>query len=62
MEGALQALQIGRSGALLGYTSEFLRYAKLAPTAEHPAPQNLLVPYLQPLFNAAFTCRQVPES
>ncbi|KAL0035000.1 hypothetical protein WJX79_005330 [Trebouxia sp. C0005] len=60
-ETALQALHSGRSGGLLGHTTEFLCDAKLAPTAEDPGPQTLLVPYLHPLFNA-FSSWQFPQS
>jgi len=41
IEVALQKLHNGRSGALLGYTSEMLRYAKLTATDEDPAPEHL---------------------
>ncbi|KAL0017984.1 hypothetical protein WJX77_009930 [Trebouxia sp. C0004] len=61
IQTALQALHSGRSGALLGHTSEFLGDAKLAPTAEDPGLQKLLVPYLHPLFNAAITSGQFPN-
>ncbi len=62
IETAVQALHSGRSGVLLGHTSEFLCHAKLAPIAEDPALQILLVPYLHPLFNAAFTSGHFPQS
>ena len=32
------SLHTGRSGALHGYTSELLRYAKLVATSDDPAP------------------------
>ena len=38
-EAALQKLHNGRPGALLGYTSELLRYAKLSPSDDDPAPR-----------------------
>ena len=41
VEVGLQQLHNGRSGALHGYTSELLRYAKLEPTPEVPAPRSL---------------------
>ena len=59
---ALQKLHNGRSGALLSYTSELLRYAKLVPTDADPAPEYLLVPCLQMLFNTAFSSCKVPQS
>ena len=62
VEAALQRLHNGRSGAMLGYTSELLRYAKLAATPEDPAPAHLLAPCLLVLFNAAFSTGQVPLS
>ena len=62
VEVGLQKLHNGRSGALLGYTSELLRYAKLTATEEDPAPAHLLVPCLQLLFNAAFSTGAVPQS
>ena len=37
VEFVLQQLHNGRSGALHGYTSELLRYAKLGPTPDVPA-------------------------
>ena len=49
IEVALQKLHNGRSGALLGYTSELLRYAKLVPTNADPAPGHLLLPCLHML-------------
>ena len=49
----------GRSGALLGYTSELLRYAT---TEEAPAPAHLLVPCLQLLSNTAFSTGALPHS
>jgi len=62
VETALQHLHNGRSGAMLGYTSELLRYAQLSPTPEDPAPPHLLAPCLLVLFNAAFSAGQVPQS
>ena len=62
IEVALQKLHNGRSGALLGYTSELLRYAKLVPTDADPAPEHLLLPCLQMLFNTAFSSGTVPQS
>ena len=62
VELALQRLHNGRSAALLGYTSELLRYAKLSATPEAPAPPHLLAPCLLVLFNAAFSTGQVPQS
>ena len=44
VEVGLQQLHSGRSGATHGYTSELLRYAKLVPTPEIPAPAHLLKP------------------
>ena len=61
MEVGLQQMHNGRSGALHGYTSELLRYAKLVPTPEVPAPAHLLAPCLVVLFNAAFSIGQVPS-
>ncbi len=61
IEVALQKLHNGRSGALLGYTSE-LRYAQLAPTDEDPAPAHLLAPCLRVLLNTAFSTGKVPQS
>ena len=62
IEVALQKLHNGRSGALLGYTSELLRYAKLVPTDADPAPEHLLLPCLQMHFNTAFSSGTVPQS
>ena len=62
IEVGLRKLHNGRSGALLGYTSELLRYAKLTATEEDPAPAHLLVPCLQLLFNTAFSTGAVPQS
>ena len=62
VEAALQQLHNGRSGTMFGYTSELLRYAKLAATPEDPAPAHLLAPCLLVLFNAAFSTGQVPLS
>lgn len=62
IEVALQRLHNGRSGPLLGYTSELLRYAKLVPTDADPAPEHLLLPCLQMLFNTAFSLGTVPQS
>jgi len=76
IEVGLQRLHNGRSGALHGYTSELLRYAKLVATPDDPAPApahllapcllvspaHLLAPCLLVLFNAAFSTRQVPKS
>ena len=59
---ALQHLHNGRSGAMLGYTSELLRYAQLSATLDDPEPLHLLVPCLLVLFNAAFSTGQVPQS
>ena len=44
IEVSLQMLHNGRSAALLGYTSELLRYAKLVLTDADPAPEHLLLP------------------
>ena len=62
VELALQRLHNGRSAAMLGYTSELLRYAKLSATPEAPAPPHLLAPCLLVLLNAAFSTGQVPQS
>ena len=62
VEVGLQQLHNGRSGALHGYTSELLRYAKLVPSPKVPAPAHLLAPCLVVLFNAAFSTGQVPQS
>ena len=61
-EAALSRLHNGRSCAMLGYTSELLRYAKLSATPKDPAPPHLLAPCLLVLFNAAFSTGQVPLS
>ena len=62
IELALQQLHNGRSGALLGYSSELLRYARLSPSDDDPAPANLLLPCLHLLFNIAFSTGSVPQS
>ena len=62
VETALHSLHNGRSAAMLGYTSELLRYAQLPATPEVPAPPHLLAPCLLVLFNAAFSTGQVPLS
>ena len=56
----LQQLHNGRAGALQGYSSEFLRYAKLLPTPESPAPPNLIIPCIQAMFNEAYSSGKVP--
>ena len=61
IEVALQKLHNDRSGALLGYTSELLRYARLVPTDADPAPERLLLPCLRMLFNMAFSLGTVPQ-
>ena len=62
VEVGLQQLHSGRSGALHGYTSDFLHYAKLVATPDIPALAHLLAPCLVVLFNAAFSTGQVPQS
>ncbi|KAL3141739.1 hypothetical protein ABBQ32_004421 [Trebouxia sp. C0010 RCD-2024] len=62
VELALQRLHNGRSAAILGYTLELLRYAKLSATPEAPAPPHLLAPCLLVLFNAACSTGQVPKT
>ncbi len=62
IEVGLQQLHNSRSGALHGYTSELLRYAKLVATPDDSAPAHLLAPCLLVLFNAAFSTGQVPKS
>ena len=62
IECALDRLHNGRSGALLGYSSELLRYAKLCPSDDDPAPAHLLLPCLQLLFDTAFSTGSVPQS
>ena len=62
VETGLQHPHNGRSAAMLGYSSELLRYAKLSASLEDPAPPHLLAPCLQVLFNAAFSTGQVPQS
>lgn len=62
VEAALRSLHNGRSAAMLGYTSELLRYAQLSATPEMPVPPHLLAPCLLVLFNAAFSTGQVPLS
>ena len=62
IESALQKLHNGRSGALLGYSSELLRYAKLCPSDDDPAPAHLLLPCLQLLFNTACSTGSVSQS
>ena len=61
IEVALQKLHTGKSGALLGYTSQMLRYAQLTATDEDPAPEVLSVLCLQLLFNTAFSTWSVRE-
>ena len=56
----LQRLHNGRAGALQGYSSEFLRYAKPLPTPESPAPANLIIPCIQAMFNEAYSSGKVP--
>ena len=60
VEAGLQQLHNGRSSALHSYTSE-LRYAKLAPTLEVPAPADLLAPCLVVFFIAAFSTGQAGQ-
>ena len=57
VEVGLQKLHNGRSAAMLGYTSELLRNAKLSATSESPAP-----PHLPASADAAFSTGQVPQS
>ena len=56
VEVGLQKLRNGRSAAMLGYTSELLRNAKLSATPESPAP-----PHLPASADAAFSTGQVPQ-
>ncbi len=56
----LQRLHNGRAGALQGYSSEFLRYAKPLPTPESPAAPNLIIPCIQAMFNEAYGSGKVP--
>ena len=60
IEIPLQGLHNGRSGALMGDTSELLRYARLVPTDSDPAPGHLLLPCLHMLFDTAFSSGTVP--
>ena len=53
------ALHNGRSGTLLGYTSEMLRYAKLTATDEDAAPRT---PRSALPFSSAFNTGSVPQS
>ena len=62
VETLLRSLHNGRSAAILGYTSELLRYAQLSADPDMPAPPHLLAPYLLVLFNAAFSSGQVLQS
>lgn len=62
VETALRSLHNGRSAAMLGYTSELLRYAQLSATPEMPVPPHLLAPCLLVLCNAAFSTGRVPLS
>ena len=62
IEVALQKLHNGRFGAILGYPSALLRYPKLVPADADPAPEHLLLPWLQMLFNTAFSSGTVPQS
>ncbi len=59
---ALVKLHNHRAGALLGYSSEFLRYAVPMPEADNPKPDHVLLPCLTAIFNAAFTTGAMPES
>ena len=61
VEVGLQQLHNGRSGALHGYISELLRFAKLVPTPEVPAPAHVLAPCLVVLFKPAVSTGQVPQ-
>ena len=51
VEAGLRRLNNGRSGALLGYTSELLRYGKHPVSEEVPVPEHLLAPCITALFN-----------
>ncbi|DBA91727.1 TPA: hypothetical protein ACH3X1_003323 [Trebouxia sp. C0004] len=53
---AIVWLHNGRAGALQGYSSEILRYA----TPESPAPPSIINPYIQAMFNEAYSSGKVP--
>ena len=57
---ALKQLHNGRSGALLGYTAEFLWYAQLPPDENYPTPDHVLAPALTALFSTAFATVTIP--
>ena len=62
VELALKQLHNGRSAALLGHTSEFLRYAKLPADEDNPEPPHVLAPALTAAFNTAFSTGTLPDS
>jgi hypothetical protein len=62
VELALKQLHTDRPGALFGHTSEFLRYAKLPPDEDNPAPPHVLAPALTAAFNTAFSTGQTADS
>ena len=62
VEAGLRRLNNGRSGGLLGYTSELLRYGKHPVSEEVPVPEHLLAPCITALFNMAFSTGTIPEA
>ena len=59
---ALQKLHNGRAKGMQGIPAEFLRYAKFPPEAGTPPPDNVLVPALVQVLNAAFQEGAVPSA
>ena len=64
VSAALQRLHNGRSGALLGYTSEFLRYAVQSPDPadEQAMHTHVLLSHLTAVLNTAFNTGKIPNT
>ena len=62
VEAGLRRLNNGRSGALLGYTSELLRYGKHPRLKEVPVLEHLLAPCITAFFNTAFSTGTTPDA
>lgn len=62
IEAGLRRLNNGKAGALLGYTSELLRYGKHPVSENTRMPAHLLAPTLAAVLNTAFTTGCIPEA
>jgi exonuclease III len=64
VSAALQRLHNGRSGALLGYSSEFLRYAVQSPDPadKESTPTHVLQTHVTAVLNTAFSTGKIPDT